>query len=372
MSVCKNMINPKKILLFIDCLGAGGAQRQLVGLAVMLKNHGYDVKVATYFDIDFYQDQLTYAGVKNDVITGAADTHKRIFAVRSYFIKERPDWVIAYLDTPCLVASATRILGCKFNLIVSERNTTQHIGMNEYVRFNLFRFADYIVPNAHSQERFLVNRFPWMRRKLKTIVNFVDVDYFNVQRRARKKYPEVVVVASIWPSKNTLGFIEAVKILVDRGVGFHVSWYGKSEKHLHYFEQAQSLVDLYGLSEVVSLKDKTKQIKEVYQSADFFCLPSFYEGTPNVLCEALSCGLPIACSDVCDNSYYVQQGENGVLFDPKSPLDIADALERMINITDTEYSAFSQKSRAIAESKLSPRVFIDNYIKLLRWPSVKS
>ena len=47
-----------RIILFTDCLGAGGAQRQLVGLAVMLKEKGYDVKVATYYDSDFYKHNL--------------------------------------------------------------------------------------------------------------------------------------------------------------------------------------------------------------------------------------------------------------------------------------------------------------------------
>ena len=45
----------KRILLFIDSLGAGGAQRQLVGLAVMLKRRGYAVKVVTYYDHPFYK-----------------------------------------------------------------------------------------------------------------------------------------------------------------------------------------------------------------------------------------------------------------------------------------------------------------------------
>ena len=44
----------KKILCFIDSLGAGGAQRQIVGLAVLLKHKGYNVKMVTYYDIPFY------------------------------------------------------------------------------------------------------------------------------------------------------------------------------------------------------------------------------------------------------------------------------------------------------------------------------
>ena len=40
----------KRVSLFIDSLGPGGAQRQIVGLAILLKKKGFDVKLATYFD----------------------------------------------------------------------------------------------------------------------------------------------------------------------------------------------------------------------------------------------------------------------------------------------------------------------------------
>lgn len=45
----------QKIILFTDSLGAGGAQRQLVGLATFLRQVGYSVKVCTYYDLDFYK-----------------------------------------------------------------------------------------------------------------------------------------------------------------------------------------------------------------------------------------------------------------------------------------------------------------------------
>ena len=48
----------KKILLFTDSIGAGGAQRQLVGLAYLLKDKGYHVKVCTYHHSDFYKSYL--------------------------------------------------------------------------------------------------------------------------------------------------------------------------------------------------------------------------------------------------------------------------------------------------------------------------
>ena len=44
----------KKILCLVDSLGYGGAQRQLSGLAILLKSKGYNVKVLSYYNIHFY------------------------------------------------------------------------------------------------------------------------------------------------------------------------------------------------------------------------------------------------------------------------------------------------------------------------------
>ena len=59
-----------KIILFIDSIASGGAQRQIVGLAKLLKDKDFDVKVVTYFNIPFYEDYLkenkvTYENINN-------------------------------------------------------------------------------------------------------------------------------------------------------------------------------------------------------------------------------------------------------------------------------------------------------------------
>ncbi len=51
-------------------------------------------------------------------------------------------------------------------------------------------------------------------------------------------------------------------------------------------------------------------------------MPSYFEGLPNAACEAISCGLPLIISDVCDNKILVDK-LNGYLFDPYNPKDIA-------------------------------------------------
>ncbi|MFR4079971.1 MAG: glycosyltransferase family 4 protein [Prevotella sp.] len=355
----------KKIILFTDCLGAGGAQRQLVGLAIMLKEKDYNVTVATYHNIDFYKKQLDDAGVRNLVIPNGSNKKTRIWAVRTFLKKERPDWVVSYQETPSLLACIAKVTGCKFRLIVSERNTTQAVGMNERVRFFLYRWADAIVPNSYAQENYLTSHYPWMQKKLKTITNFVDLDYFSFIERKKRKVPEIVIAATIWSSKNTLGFIEAVKKLVDRNSRFHVSWYGKSNIDMDYYNESLQKIQEYGIQDYIELKDKTKQIKNVYHNADLFCLPSFYEGTPNVICEAISTGLPVACSDVCDNYIYVKPGCNGVLFDPNNPNDMANKISQLLYISSLEFEKYQKNSRQIALGKLSKDVFVDAYVKII-------
>ena len=355
----------KKIILFTDCLGAGGAQRQLVGLAIMLKEKDYNVTVATYHNIDFYKKQLDDAGVRNLVIPNGSNKKTRIWAVRTFLKKERPDWVVSYQETPSLLACIAKVTGCKFRLIVSERNTTQAVGMNERVRFFLYRWADAIVPNSYAQENYLTSHYPWMQKKLKTITNFVDLDYFSFIERKKRKVPEIVIAATIWSSKNTLGFIEAVKKLVDRNSRFHVSWYGKSNIDMDYYNESLQKIQEYGIQDYIELKDKTKQIKNVYHNADLFCLPSFYEGTPNVICEAISTGLPVACSDVCDNYIYVKPGCNGVLFDPNNPNDMANKISQLLYISSLEFEKYQNNSRQIALGKLSKDVFVDAYVKII-------
>ena len=355
-----------KILCLIDTLGPGGAQRQLVGLASFLREKGFDVTVAAYYENCFYKDLLLKAGVHYEYIKKMHETHYRQWHLMRYIRNNNPNIVISYLESPSIRACVAHIFNHSFKLIVSERNTTQHTGIKEKLRFNLFRLANFVVPNAYAQADYISENFAFLKGKVITIPNFVDLEHFTPSIiRQRHNIPEIVVVATIWASKNTLGFIDAVAKMKESGKQFHVSWYGKDSKHVDYYTQCKKKIDRQGLNDYIDLKDKTPAIKEKYQEADFFCLPSFYEGTPNVICEAMACGLPIICSNVCDNSRYVIEGENGCLFNPHDVDSICVAFEKMLSLTEQEYSILSCKSRAIAEQKFSKEQFVQSYIKLI-------
>lgn len=359
----------KRVICLIDSLGAGGAQRQMVGLATFLKEKGYDVVVAIYHadkDELFYADNLLSAGVPYIFLKNAERNLTRPFYIARFISRYKPNVVISYLETPSICACIAKFFNRRHLLIVSERNTTQQTGLNEKIRFNLFRVADYVVPNAYAQEDYIKQNFPFLSNKIVTIPNYVDIEHFvPMVRHTRREVPEVVIAASIWASKNTLGFIDAVAALRDKGYKFHISWYGLNNTWVGYINQCKQRIVAHTLGDYIELKEKTTHIKEVYQNADFFCLPSFYEGTPNVICEAMACGLLVVCSDVCDNSRYVKEKENGALFDPNDTESMVAAFERIFALNEDEYLKYCKRSREIAEQKLSKEAFINSYIKLI-------
>lgn len=359
-----------KILCVIDYLGAGGAQRQFVGLAALLKEKGFDVVVAFYHQNSFFLEELHNRGVHYSYLEKAENKYFRVFHIAKFIRDLEPDVVISYLETPSVCCSIANVFNKRFRLIVSERNTTQKTGLNELIRFNLYRWADYVVPNAYAQEYYIRQSFPFLSKKVVTIPNFVNLSFFvpPVSRR-RHEIPEVMIAATIWAPKNTLGFIDAVASLKERGYQFHISWYGLNDQNKGYCNHCQDKIDIMGIGDCIELKEKTTKIKECYQTADYFCLPSFYEGTPNVICEAMACGLPIACSNVCDNGRYVKEGVNGFLFNPHSPDSIVESLSRMLSVGDEEYSLLCSNSRKEAEARLSADTFIENYLKLINTPS---
>ena len=119
------------------------------------------------------------------------------------------------------------------------------------------------------------------------------------------------------------------------------------------------------IQDYIELLLRTPQIRDRYCEADILCLPSFYEGTPNVICEACACSLPVVCSNVCDNAKYVHDGENGFLFDPSSPDDIAEKLLQAISMNVEQYKSFSRQSRLVAEQQFSKERFVQQYIEII-------
>lgn len=353
----------KRILCIIESLGPGGAERQMAGLAAMLKQQGYQVEVWYYVKKEFYLPYLHDNEVCSRYLSDATKRGNRFHSLWKHVNSYRPDTIISYSSSASMICCVMKMFGSKFNLIVSERNTTQKSSWISRVRFFLYRWADYVVPNSFSQKNFINSHSPKLAQKVRTIINFVDTQAFVPKEHLPGR--NIVIAATVWPSKNALGFLEALKILKDKGLKFHVKWFGVVPDQMEYYNKCIELVRELGLKDYIEFLEKSKNIADEYQAADIFCLPSFFEGTPNALCEAMSCGLPILCSAVCDNPRYVVEGENGFLFNPLDFVDISNAIEKALAASDEELLRMGQLSRQKALAMFDKETFVEKYINLI-------
>lgn len=355
-----------KILCYIDSLGAGGAQRQLVGLAKELSTKGYDVTICVYADIPFYVHEIKDTNIRYKYLSKAQNKFLKLFYTYKYIKELKPDCVISFLEMPSIIMCIIKIVLKKFKLIVSERNTTQKITRLDRMRFYLFKQADYIVSNSYTQDKFIKRNFPFLSNKCLPIINFVDTEKFNMVKHEMSDLVKFIVAASISPSKNTLNFIQSIKDVINEGyTNFEVNWYGIVDHNDTYYIQCEKVITENNLSKFIKLLPKTIDICQKYHESDFFCLPSIYEGTPNALTEALSCGIPSICSDVSDNSHYVIDSYNGFLFNPKSSASMASAIIKCLELRTEEYLLFAQRSRATAVEQFNINKFANSYINLI-------
>ena len=114
------------ILCFIDSLGSGGAQRQLVNLGIALKKNGHNISFLTYYSSSFFQNLLDSEKIPIFTIE-CTSTVRRILRCRRFIRKGKYDVVISYLETPSLLNEIAGFPWHKWRVIVGERSAAPKI-----------------------------------------------------------------------------------------------------------------------------------------------------------------------------------------------------------------------------------------------------
>lgn len=357
----------KKILCLIDGLGFGGAQRQIIGLTNFLCLKGYEVELVSYHKRDFYKDLLKRLNIKHTNLT-CKNKISKLTSLINYVKRGKYDVVISYLDGPNIYSCILKLFGVKSKIIVSERITDINVTSYDRFKFNLYRLASYVVPNSHSEKDYIAQKFPFLLNKTKVITNFTETNYFVPSKTPHETNEklEILIAGRISDQKNILLFLDTLKQLEQKNIQFHVSWYGNIGKGMDdYHHKVIEKQTNLNLTNMITFYSGTNNILEKYQECDAFCLPSLYEGFPNVICEAMSCGKPILCSNVCDNPYLVENGVNGFLFDPTSAESMAAAIFDFCNLDECKIRKMGEESRKKALEICSPENFVNKYIALI-------
>lgn len=358
-----------KILCFIDSLGTGGAQRQMVELAKGFKEKGHEVSFLTYHSINFFKPELD----KHNIAVKTIVEHnylKRLFKIRRAIRDQHPDAVLSFLEAANFMATLAGLPTKKWKLVVGERNAKPDIHKNiKKIIYRFFHlFSDYVVANSNSNlESVLIANPILSKKQTKVIYNIVDFKRFEKSNSFFSTGKvKIVIAASYFQKKNLDGLINAISLLPKDSLdNFKVDWYGSiSENNSFYIKQLNKIKEL-GLDRVIVLNDKTTEIKQKYQEADFVGLFSHYEGFPNTICEAMAMGKPVIVSKVSDVPLFIKEDVNGFLCDSQNPETIKEAIIKAIQSTAEQREKMGKNNYITAREVFNRGAIVEAYLKLL-------
>jgi glycosyltransferase involved in cell wall biosynthesis len=160
--------------------------------------------------------------------------------------------------------------------------------------------------------------------------NVVDIDHFKPAcRQQESKQVTLITVGRLVREKRVDRFLKVLsqlRQLSKKPVKGVIVGGGPLKSRLE-----QQAVEL-GLSPgAVELIEPVQDTGPIYRQADVLVLTSDFEGTPNVVLEAMASGLPVVATRVGGVPEVVSHGETGYLTDPGDERSMTDALLGLIN-----------------------------------------
>ena len=361
------------ILLVIDSLGSGGAQRQLVTLATGLKGRGHQVELFIYYpQYDYFAPEIIAAGIP---VHSSPKTHrfspKVILDLRQLITQKSYAIVLSFLTTPNLYAELAMLGQTRAPLVVSERSAYLPDKPQRGLRLlqNGHRFARHVVTNSHDQRQQMIAQFGWIEPKISTIYNGLDLQKFRpspTQTEHSTRPLQLIAIGSVLFNKNVLGLIQALAHYTQHhGNHIQIDWVGDLDKGgTAAYKEASALLETYQLAAHWRWMGPRSDIPSLLPQYDALIHPSFYEGLPNVICEAMACGLPVLASDICEHPQLIKSGKTGYLFDPYEPANIAHEMYKFAQCSQTEKKDMGKNARIFAEENFDLATYITHYESL--------
>lgn len=154
--------------------------------------------------------------------------------------------------------------------------------------------------------------------------------------------PVIGLVARLDPQKNHQGFFEAAGILYTTRPDTHFVLAGNALETNN--PQVATWVRKAGIEKVTHLLGLRNDIPRLTASFDIATSSSWGEAFPNVVGEAMACGVPCVVTDVGDSAYIV--GDTGRVVPPGDMMKLARAMEDLLALPSTERKDLGERARA--------------------------
>ena len=229
------------------------------------------------------------------------------------------------------------------------------------------RFARGIICNSNAGRDYILS-IGYENKNIKVIPNGIDTERFKYspnKRMSQRNYwnltdhsPLIGVVARIDFVKDHLSFIKAASRVLNDHPNTRFVCVGDGNPELLMSLKDESIQ--LGLSDKLIWAGHSNNPVADYSALDILVLPSMTEGFPNVIVEAMACGLPVVATNVGDCRQIV--GDCGWIVPPKNPEALAATISEAIYALPT-WSA--ERSRKRIQENFSVDAMVDQTLSVL-------
>jgi glycosyltransferase involved in cell wall biosynthesis len=363
-----------KILKVATGLAYGGAETQLKNVALRLKQRGWSLSVVSMLPPRAYVEELEAAGicVYNLRMRRKVPDPRAVLRLAAIMRRERPLLIHSHMIHANLLARMTRLF-VKVPVLICTAHSITEGGRPRELAYRLTdSLADITtqVSEAGKQRYIQVGAVP--PHKIVCIPNGIDTSRFQPNPTVRQAVREQLGCAPdafVWltvgrlePVKNHLKLLCAFREVaaVHPHARLLIAGQGPLQAAIE-----QRIAEL-GLAERVHLLGVRRDIPDLLNATDAFVLPSLWEGMPLTLLEASATALPIVATDVGGNAEVVLEGETGYLVPVKDTEALAQAMLRVMNLSEADRSAIGQAGRAQVVQNFDLERVIDRWEALYR------
>lgn len=179
---------------------------------------------------------------------------------------------------------------------------------------------------ARSQLMALCNPSQWLR--LHVIHMGIPVTEFTPNGTEPADGQEILYIGRLVPEKGQAVLLEALALLAERGLRPRLLMAGEGALR----PDLERLAGKLGIAAQVDFLGAVgqDQLRDLYERAAAFCLPSFGEGVPVVLMEAMAMEVPVVTTRIAGIPELVEDGRSGFVVAPGHLEELADRLQRLL------------------------------------------
>ncbi len=188
-----------------------------------------------------------------------------------------------------------------------------------------FSCADMGIVTSSWQRDIIIKQYNVEPAKIKVIPNYVITDVFKPHPEIQKKY-DLIFIGRSGSQKNIINLLKTIQYLKTKNKNISLIMIGGCCEN----NEIREIVNQYRLNVTFKGNVPNFALPHLLNQAKVFVLPSYYEGHPKTLLEAMSCEIPCVGSDVVGIKEDIQHMETGYLCktDYKS---IANAIETVLS-----------------------------------------